>query len=185
MLEIKMKEADIILNNNEVIIEGDLKINGKLILKEPMQSSPDSGGIVQGQTNLPFTYEDGTLKPRLTCGSKEVSLTNTSGHFTRIGNRIFFNASFIVSNLNGATGYVRFHTGLTHIAKSASACTVWSANIKLDPHLILNTCLIGAAASDGFIYTLDTSTGGNEGLRHTALTLSPPSNFVISGNYQI
>ena len=149
-----------------------------LTLSDNILFNAASKGIYLGVTtptasNLLDDYEEGTWTPEITPATGSftaITYSNREGHYTKIGNIVYFNMFLRTassSNFSGASGVITI-TGLPFISSSTpivraggsffTAFDRWNSNSILDGSIVISTSITPSSSSIG-LASIITSTG--------------------------
>ena len=148
-----------------------------------------SGYQISNSTQFLRWFEEGDFTPKLYLGPTELSAQGTPGayslqsaHFSRIGNRVFFEISLSISAIGaGGVGALTIRN-LPYISKNESSriisCSLITKNLSYSG---VPVCYIPSPRSR-IIYIMDMHSGGDL-TNLTNSNLSQTSCFYISGSY--
>jgi hypothetical protein len=117
---------------------------------------PPTATVSTDPNTLDF-YQEGTWTPVLSFGSATTGITYGGiryGHYTRIGNRVFFTCYFVLASKGTATGVPRItglpFTGLNEANGAVNAVAHWTSGVS-----ITNGVLAGYTISAGGPVTIE------------------------------
>lgn len=178
---IKVKAINSLVGSAKITIEG----TANDIYDNRNTFTTLSTGVVVGNTN-PYT-EYGTFTPALKDAPTGVAATAavTTGRYTKIGNRVFFEINLVNITTTGLTTTNQIHiTGLpytvnNYYSASFNPCAVIPALVTSTSGIIAS-----AVAGQSYLKLYDQTTAGSSNLLVSAIT-STTGDLFISGNYEV
>ncbi len=127
-------------------------------------------------------YEEGTFTPTLVASTTPgtASYNTQTGVYTRVGNRVFFEATLIVTSLTGSAGSLRID-GLPYAAAGTTAANVgYYANANLGSAYGI---LVRTIAGNTYMAMAKSTASGASSM--TAADISASFDIRVSGHYKV
>jgi hypothetical protein len=147
------------------------------------------GGVNFGDETL-NKYDEGTWTPAIAFSGNSVGVTydaNRYGHYTRIGNRCFFNCFFILTSKGSSTGQAQitglpFTSALT--ANGGYSAAALQANGLSGTNYSMH-CYVNQNSTTMDLYMMPTNSNAGAGSVAGDTQVSNTAQFMISGSYVI
>lgn len=170
---------NILANNAAVIASGATGLNA-------IKFAPTAS--VSADANTLDDYEEGTWTPGIAFGGNAVGVTYSAtryGHYTKVGNRVFFNAFFTLTSKGSSTGIVTI-TGLPFTAVTTanggfSSAAIWANGVSRTNYSIIS--YVNQNATTINVEGVPTNADAGASVQFADTHVSGTASIVVSGHY--
>lgn len=164
----------------------NLAVNGRASVTHGL-TFPATANL-SADVNTLDDYEEGTWTPSLLFGGAAVGMTysaNRYGHYTKIGNRVFFNCYFALTAKGSSTGIATL-SGLpfTSVASASggfSTVSAWTNGVSRTNSMV--TAYVNAAATTIALESTPTNVDAGGAVALSDTHFAATASLMISGHY--